>query len=312
MSRLLTETKPRKFKPMHLTRKLLFALTLLAAIAGAPPAQSAGQILNISTRVDSQTGDAVVVTEFIAYGLGTETFVLRGLGPSLGALGIPDPLADPVLSLLDAGGNRVDRNDNWMDNRDAQEIEDSGLAPTNALEPAVIHELKPGVYTSVVQGKAHGEGVALADMYDLGGDLQLSAVGTRGFVGTADHVLISGVIISGSVPLRVLVRALGPSLTDAGLRGALADPTVELFNSNGQLILSNDNWKDTQQSEIEATGLAPTDDLESAAVVTLSPGAYTSIVAGVDGGTGLGFLQWYSLGAPRRELNPAPPLRPPR
>lgn len=297
---------------MHLSRKLLFALTLLAAIVGAIPTRSAGQILNISTRVDCQTGDAVVVTEFIAYGTGTETFILRGLGPSLGAVGIPDPLADPVLNLLDARGNRVGRNDNWMDNRDAQEIEDSGLAPTNALEPAIIEELKPGVYTSVVQGKAHGEGVSLADMYDLEGDLQLSAVGTRGFVGTADHVLISGIIISGSSPLPLLVRALGPSLTDAGLHGALADPTLELFNSNGQVILSNDNWKDTQQSEVEATGLAPTDDLESAAVVKLSPGAYTAVVAGVGGGTGLGFLQWYSINAPIRELNPAPPLRPPR
>jgi hypothetical protein len=148
-------------------------------------------------------------------------------------------------------------------------------------------------------------------MYDLEGDLQLSAVGTRGFVGTADHALISGVIISGSVPLPVVVRAYGPSLTDAGLHGALVDPTLELFNSNGQVILANDNWKDTQQSEVEATGLAPADDLESAAVVTLRPGAYTSVVAGVGGGKGLGFLQWYSLDAPIRELNPAPPLPPP-
>jgi hypothetical protein len=144
MSRLLTETKPRKFKPMHFTRKFLFALTLLAAIAGAPPPRSAGQILNISTRVVSQTGDAVVVTKFIAYGYGTETFVLRGLGPSLGAVGIPDPLADPVLNLLDARGNRVDRNDNWMDNRDAQEIEDSGLARTDASSQPSSTSSSPG------------------------------------------------------------------------------------------------------------------------------------------------------------------------
>ena len=119
-------------------------------------------------------------------------------------------------------------------------------------------------------------------------------------------------IVSGSDPLSILLRALGPSLTAAGLHGALADPTLELFDPNGQLLFINDDWKDTQESEIEATGLAPTDDSESAAVVNLSPGAYTSIVAGVSGGTGLGFFQWYSLDAPTRKLNPAPPLRPPR
>src|SRR6188508_1277264 len=104
-----------------------------------------------------------------------------------------------------------------MDNPDAQDIENSGLAPGDPLESAVIDDLKPSLYTSVVQGKAHGEGTAIAELYDLGGDLQLSAVGTRGFVGTADHVLISGVIVSGSEPLILLLRALGPSLTAAGL-----------------------------------------------------------------------------------------------
>ena len=297
---------------MYLTQKLLPFLTLFATIAAAPVAQSAGQILNISTRVDCQTRDAVVLTEFIAYGRGTESFVLRGIGPSLGSVGVPDPLPDPILDLLDARGNRVDRNDNWMDNPDAQEIENSGLAPTDPLESAIIDDLKPGLYTSVVQGVAHGEGTALAEMYDLGGNLQLSAVGTRGFVGTGDKVLISGVIISGTQPISLLLRALGPSLTAVGLHGALANPTLELFNPNGELIFINDDWKDTQESEIEATGLAPTDDSEAAAVVILSPGAYTSIVAGAGAGTGLGFVQWYSLDAPIRALDPAPPLRPPR
>ncbi|HEY1581800.1 MAG TPA: hypothetical protein VGF73_01730 [Chthoniobacterales bacterium] len=183
------------------------------------------------------------------------------------------------------------------------------LAPLNNLESAIIDHLKAGLYTSVVEGTAQGQGIALGELYDLGGSLQLSALGTRAFVGTGDDVLISGVIVSGSQSASLLLRALGPSLTAAGLHGALADPTLELFDGNGDLILSNDNWKDTQQSEIEATGLAPSDDRESAAVVTLSPGVYTSVVTGVGGATGLSFVQWYSLGAPTRSLDPAPLLR---
>ena len=103
----------------------------------------------------------------------------------------------------------------------------------------------------------------MADVYDLEGDLELSAVGTRGFVGTADHVLISGIIISSSSPLPLLVRALGPSLTGAGRHGALAHPTLELLNPNGQVILSNDNWKDTQQSDAIFLVLASVRDRSS-------------------------------------------------
>jgi hypothetical protein len=155
---LQRDSNPESSKPMRLTQKLLLVPTLFVTIAGAPMAQAASQILNISTRVDCQIRDAVVVTEFIVYGRGTETFVLRGIGPSLGAVGVPDPLPDPILDLLDARGNRVDRNDNLMDNPDAQDIENSGLAPGDPLESAVMDDLKPGLYTSVVQGKAHGEG----------------------------------------------------------------------------------------------------------------------------------------------------------
>jgi hypothetical protein len=295
---------------MHLTRKLPFTLAILTLSTAAAMAQSAGRLANISSRVYCQTRDAVIVTEFIAYGSGNESFVLRGIGPSLAEFGIPDPLQDPTLRLLDVRGNKLDHNDNWMDNPDKDEIENVALAPTNDLESAIIDTVGPGIYTSVVQGNHHGEGTALSELFDLfDGDLQLSAVGTRGFVGTDDEALISGVIVTGNEPLSLLVRGIGPSLTDAGLPDALANPTLELFLSNGDLIF-NDNWREGgQEAEIIASGLAPANDLESAVLVTVNPGAYTTVVKGLGGGTGLGFVQWYSLDAPIRELKPAPLLR---
>ena len=140
-------------------------------------------------------------------------------------------------------------------------------------------------------------------------DLTSRAVGTRGLVSTEDNVMISGFIIADSSPISLLIRALGPSLADAGLHRVLPDPLLELHDGDGNLIFSNDNWRDTQEAEIEATGLAPTNDLESAIVVDLFPGKYAAVFSGVGGTTGLGFLQIYSLDLPIRELNPAPIIR---
>ena len=294
---------------MNSTLKLRITLTLFVCSGFFANAQ-AGQLVNVSTRVFCKTGDAVLVTEFILQGTGKETVVLRGLGPFLADFGVPDPLEDPVTSLLNARGRTLDTNDNWMDNPDADRIVAAGLEPTDPLESAMIDPLRHGTYTFVEQGTHRGQGVALPEIYDLSdGGLQLSAVGTRGLVSTEDNVMISGFIIADSSPISLLIRALGPSLADAGLHRVLPDPLLELRDGDGNVIFSNDNWRDTQEAEIEATGLAPTDDLESALVVDLFPGIYTAVFSGVDETTGLGFLQFYSLDLPIRELNPAPIIR---
>jgi glucose/arabinose dehydrogenase len=126
---------------------------------------------------------------------------------------------------------------------------------------------------------------------------QLRNISTRGFVGTGDNVLIGGFILGGNgmVNCALLFRALGPSLTAFGVAGALQDPTLQLFNSSGVVIASNDNWKDTQQAQIQATGLAPTDDRESAIYATLPAGAYTAIVRGANNTTGVALVEVYNL-----------------
>lgn len=294
---------------MRNSKKVLLTLLSLVFYSQAGLAQTA-RITNLSTRAICATQDAVMVDEFILQGTGSGTFLMRGLGPSLSDFGISDPLRDPTVTLRDARGRVLDANDNWMNNPDKNEIIATGLAPTDPRESALIDTLAPGLYTFVEQGLRRGQGVALPEIYDLGnGDVQLSAVGTRAFVSTGSEVLISGFVLTGSQPVRLLIRALGPSMAAAGVTPVLADPFLLLYDINAQLLSSNDNWRATQEAEIIASGLAPADDLEAALIVTLVPGAYTNVVAGINNTTGIAFFQIYSLDLPIRELDPAPRIK---
>jgi hypothetical protein len=253
------------------------------------------QLLNISTRVDVQTGDNVAIGGFIITGTAAKKVIVRGMGPSLLSHGIRSFLADPTLELHDHTGAIIARNDNWKDTQQA-EIQATGLAPTNNLESAIVATLAPGDYTAILRGKNATTGVGLVEIYDLAPDSnsRLANISTRGFVQTGDNVLIAGFILgNGTASERVIIRAIGPSLT--GVANVLAAPTLALHDSNGTLLMFDDNWKDTQQAEIQATGLAPTNNLESAIVATLAPGNYTAIVAGRNGGIGVALAEVYDL-----------------
>jgi hypothetical protein len=139
---------------------------------------------------------------------------------------------------------------------------------------------------------------ALVEVYDLDATAasELANISRKGFVEVGNNVMIGGFILSGETGgSNVLIRAIGPSLTLFGVAGALADPSLELHDGNGTVIGSNNNWQESQQDEIEATGLAPQDDLESALLETLEPGAYTAIVTGQGGGTGVALVEVYRL-----------------
>jgi len=125
---------------------------------------------------------------------------------------------------------------------------------------------------------------------------QLLNISTRMRVQTGDNVLIGGFIITGNDAKKVILRAIGPSLTQFGVVDALADPVLEVHGSDGSVIASNDNWREAQESEINATGLAPQDDLEPAIIATLDPDAYTAIVSGKDETSGVGLVEGYDLG----------------
>jgi len=260
-------------------------------------------LLNLSTRMRVLTNDNVLIGGFIITGTDLKRVLIRGIGPSLNGFGMT--LRDPTLE-LHQGSTTIAVNDNWKMRPDGSsqqaDVEATAIPPTNDLESAILMALSPGPYTVILAGKNGGTGMGLVEVYDLGqgANSELANISTRGFVDTDDNVMIGGVIVgggSGGGSARVLTRALGPSLPATG---ALGDPTLELHDASGALVASNDNWKlrpdgSSQQAEIEATGIPPTNDLESALLQTLPAGNYTAIVRGKNSTTGVGLVEAYNL-----------------
>jgi sugar lactone lactonase YvrE len=267
-----------------------FQLLFLAAPSGA---------VNVSTRLLVGTGQNVLIGGFIITGDAPKVVLVRAIGPSTG---IPGALPDPTLELHDSA-NHVVYNDNWNDSQGSL-IVATAAAPTDNLESAIVIGLDPGPYTAIVAGKDGATGIALVEVYDLGtailgsfGDSKLANISTRGFVDTGDNVMIGGFIIRGQAT-RVIARAIGPSLSGAGVSGGLQDPILQLKNSDGMTLVTNDDWQQAPPAdiqEIQKFGLTPTDTRESALITTLPPGAYTGIVRGKDGTTGVGLVEIYSL-----------------
>ena len=272
------------------------------------------KLINISTRAFVQTGDDVMIGGFIVHGTEAKRVIIRAIGPELIRFGIPNPLADPTLELHDGTGALIASNDNWVTTiiggiittDQVAAIRASGYAPTNAMESGMIVTLPPGNYTAIVRGVNNTMGIGLVEVYDLGTNSTsiLGNISTRGLVQTGDNVMIGGFIIQGIQPKRVIVRAIGPELSQYGVPNSLPDPTLELHGANGALIASNDNWMTTiiggiitqdQVTAIHDSGHAPTDPRESAMIVDLPPGNYTAIVRGKNIIIGVALVEVYDL-----------------
>ena len=172
----------------------------------------------------------------------------------------------------------------------------TGLAPPNDLESAILLPFSPGNYTGIVQGKNNTTGVGLFEAYDISKQvgITLTNISTRGFVDIGQNVMIGG-FVSGNGIVRVIIRALGPTLSQFGVPNVLADPMLEVHDGNGTLLASNDNWKDTQQAEIQASGKAPPNDKESAIIIVRPSANSTAIVRGVNNTTGNALVEVYVL-----------------
>ncbi len=255
--------------------------------------------LNLSTRGTVSLGDNVLINGFIITGNGPKTVILRALGPSLTAAGVSGALPDPALSLYDSSRHLIATNDNWQTDPGSTYIAQNGFAPNNPAESATLQTLMPGTYTAVVRGRNGSQGVSLAEIYrldDPGYNSKLANISGRGFVGTGDNVLISGLIMGDQGSGTVIVRALGPSLASFGVDQPLSDPTLTIYDSHGVAIASNDNWQDDSNSVyIQRNGLAPPNSLESAVVLRLPAGEYTAVVSGANGGTGNALLEVYHI-----------------
>lgn len=265
-------------------------------LAGGDTRQSS--LINLSSRARVGTGQDVAIAGFVIRGPGRKNVLLRGLGPSLAGFGVANTILNPVLTVYNASGQVIANNDNWRSNQQDQ-INATGQAPTTDLESALIADLEPGAYTAVLSGTGGESGIGLVEVYDIDpATSQISRpinVSTRANTQSGNGSLIGGFVIAGSRDRRVLLRAIGPSLGGFGVSGALVDPTLDVFNASGQPIASNDNWRSSQPAEIAATPFAPTQDAESAILLTLPPGAYTAVVRGQGGGTGVAVVEVYDL-----------------
>ena len=269
---------------------------------------------NISSRAFAQTGDSVVIGGFIVQGTEPKRVIIRAIGPELTQYGVANVLVDPTLDLYDGTGALIASNDSWLHtiigsiitSDQVRDIRNSGHAPTDARESAIIAELPAGNYTAIVRGVNNTIGVALVEVYDLSPDSNsiLGNISTRSFVQTGDNVMIGGFIVAPTESKRVIVRAIGPELTQYGVPNALLNPTLELHNGTGALVASNDNWLHTiiggiitsdQTQAIRNSSYAPGDGSESAIVADLPPGNYTAILRGVNNTTGVALVEAYDL-----------------
>jgi hypothetical protein len=265
----------------------------------------------------AQTGDKVGIAGFIVKGSGFKRFIARAIGPSMRVNGTPvaGRLMDPILELHDSNG-AVLTNDNWRTGGQETEIQQSNLAPTDDREAAIIRTVPPGNFTAIIRGANNATGIGLIEIYDLGtvanaeseekitepeaanAIVELGNLSVRADVQTDDNVLIDGIILRGGTSKRVLFRALGPSVKSNGqpVPGTLADPTLELRDGNGTQVRANDNWEQASNaSDIQATGLAPADPKESAILIILPGGSYTTILRGANRTTGIALSEVYKL-----------------
>lgn len=258
-----------------------------------------GRLVQLSTRMLIGTGDNVLIGGFIMSGASPKLLMLRGIGPSTGLGGA---LADPVLELHDSTGAVVASNDNWGDAANQQDMIDTGISPTSPNEAAILMTVPSDAtyasYTAVVKGVNNATGIGLVEIYDLdsGPSSTLLNLSTRGQVDLDPNALIGGFFIGGAQSKRVLVRAIGPSLSASGVMSPLADPVLELRDANGALIQQNDDWGQSPDHDtIQASGFAPTNPKESAIIQLLSAAPYTALVRGVNSTTGVGSVEIYQL-----------------
>ena len=224
--------------------------------------------------------------------------VLRGIGPSLSGFGIAGALQDPVVELHGSNGSLITMNDNWKDTQRSQ-IEGTPFQPADDRESVILATLSPAAYTAILSGKNDGVGIGVIEVYDnnQAATSQLGQISTRGLVQGGNSVMIAGFILGNSPnPTHVAIRGIGPSLSQFGINSPLPDPTLELHDGNGALLIANDDWLDDPVSaaELTANGLALSNTKESGIFTILPAGQFTAILAGKNG-DGIGVVEVYNL-----------------
>ncbi|MEP6955200.1 MAG: sialidase family protein [Chthoniobacterales bacterium] len=257
--------------------------------------------VNISTRARIENGENVLIGGFIITGPDPKRVILRAVGPSLTAFGVFGALADPTLELVPPSGAHV-FNDDWRATS-ATMIEATGLAPQDDRESAIVRTLAPGAYTAIMRSKTSAPGIGIVEVYDLApaAKARFANLSSRARVGVGDRVMIGGFIVgagggsNGAGSVRVVARGIGPSLGQSGVADPLQNPELLVYDVNANLVGANDNWRETQEAELQALNLAPADNREAALAITLRRGNYTAIVRGKGGTTGVAVVEVYLI-----------------
>jgi hypothetical protein len=258
-----------------------------------------------------ETGNEVMIGGFVIGGSAPKKVLITSRGPSLSAFGIANPLANPKLQIY-AGQTKIAENDDWQTDANAGEVTalgifPNGLAPSNPLEAALMMTLNPGAYTAIVTGSDGNTGVGIVEVFERDKpEIPLVNISTRGKVLTDNDRMIGGFVIQGDASRKVLITSRGPSLSAFGITNPLANPKIEIFAGQNK-IFENDDWQTQSDAAggaaavaeitglgIFPNGLAPSNPLEAALLVTLPPGAYTAVVSGVGGLTGVGIVEVFA------------------
>jgi len=254
------------------------------------------RVVNISTRLEVGSGDNVAIVGFVISGITRKWVSLSAAGPSLANYGVSNFLKDPKLTLM--RGNTVIAT---VDGYDLSCTYTCHTVANDASEPNVLVHLDPGPYTVIVESAdtRGSPGVALVEVYELGErQTPLINISTRGQARQGGSAMIAGFVIEGTEPKTVIVRGIGPSLSNYGVAGALSNPTLKLVRmSDNAVIATSDDWQgDGNAAAITASGFAPSHALESAILMQLPPGAYSAIVEGKNGAIGVGMVEVYAVG----------------
>lgn len=279
--------------------------------SGAPPISPTGsttvgsRIVNLSVRAQAG-GENNLIVGFVINGSATKPMLIRGIGPTLGLFGLSDSLADPTLSLY-SGASLSASNDDWRTNNNALQIIEASARlgafslPESAADSALLTTLAAGAYTIQINGKDSASGVALVEVYDAAPENAASLVNlsVRTHVGTGADAPNLGFVITGDRAKRLMIRAVGPTLAAFGVPNVISDPQLELYR-DGIRIDQNDNWGGSVAlsstfERIGAFGLAEPGSRDAALLVSLEPGAYTVIVSGVEGSTGVALVEIYEV-----------------
>jgi len=283
-------------------------VTSAAAVVG-----TVHRLVNISTRADVGTGSDIEIAGFVISGNAgtTKELLIRGVGPTLTNFGLTDYLTNPVLTLFNASGTQLDTNTGWGTNPTYSATQIAALASavgaftlnTGSADSVLVENLAPGSYTAQIAGAGAGTGVALVEVYetDTTSVDTLTNISTRADVGTGANILIAGFVIEGTQPMTVLIRGVGPALTNYGLTGVLAAPVLTVYDADSNVVGTNTGWDSdaTNAAEVSALGAEvgafalAAGSGDSALVLTLSPGSYTAQVTGADNGTGVALVEIY-------------------